>query len=559
MRWGLWMSPIINSFLRQSPDPTWYNQDGAVRTVVAIGADIGLSGRRFSRFQPDDLPRPARLRLAARTDLVRSYGSARGELVNLSFLGGDRADEAAGRFLGYGARTRAIPDGIRRFGDLGAAADPVLHSARRRLGQGLDRRRDAVARRRRCRARCETLAVAYAIAGVGIVATSALIASAIAREARRRRPVARRRARRAGGTAAPLSFNNGAVGVEIWRDGRGAAIVMGEERGGFPIDLIRRPLDPLQSRGQFFYRQRGGRGALVDRLRAGAPRGRISVEETGFNRVEIANVFGGVRATMEVAPDAEGAVVELAHPARRHIRQAAPAAPDQLLRDRRRTKPAPTPAISISPACMSRRFSCAASTRFSRATVCCARRAPHRGETSFFAVQAGRRASNSSATRIRARASSARARSPAPTGCEPMRWRKLDDEGKLWTFDPAASFTLEVALAANGEAEIEFIIGRADNAVWASDLIAQRLDLPPIARARVAELALSKRRAVEPTFALALALAVRLLARRHDTASDPSHAAPLGACDGQRSRRQRDGRPTTARSIPPSATRARTA
>ena len=37
-------------------------------------------------------------------------------LVNLSFIGGDRADEAAGRFLGHGARTRAIPDGIRRFG-----------------------------------------------------------------------------------------------------------------------------------------------------------------------------------------------------------------------------------------------------------------------------------------------------------------------------------------------------------------------------------------------------------------------------------------------------------
>src|SRR5277367_2780451 len=36
-------------------------------------------------------------------------------LVNLSFLGGDRADEAAGRFLGHGARTRVIPDGVRRF------------------------------------------------------------------------------------------------------------------------------------------------------------------------------------------------------------------------------------------------------------------------------------------------------------------------------------------------------------------------------------------------------------------------------------------------------------
>ena len=32
LRWGLWMSPIINSFLRPMGEPTWYNQDGAVRT-----------------------------------------------------------------------------------------------------------------------------------------------------------------------------------------------------------------------------------------------------------------------------------------------------------------------------------------------------------------------------------------------------------------------------------------------------------------------------------------------------------------------------------------------
>ena len=36
LRWGLWMSPIINSFLRPMGEPTWYNQDGAIRTVLAI-------------------------------------------------------------------------------------------------------------------------------------------------------------------------------------------------------------------------------------------------------------------------------------------------------------------------------------------------------------------------------------------------------------------------------------------------------------------------------------------------------------------------------------------
>jgi cyclic beta-1,2-glucan synthetase len=50
MRWGLWMSPIINTFLRQSPDPSWYNQDGAVRTVLASGADIAMSSADFRSF-----------------------------------------------------------------------------------------------------------------------------------------------------------------------------------------------------------------------------------------------------------------------------------------------------------------------------------------------------------------------------------------------------------------------------------------------------------------------------------------------------------------------------
>ena len=36
-------------------------------------------------------------------------------LVNLSFLGGDKADEAAARFAGHAARARIIPEAIRRF------------------------------------------------------------------------------------------------------------------------------------------------------------------------------------------------------------------------------------------------------------------------------------------------------------------------------------------------------------------------------------------------------------------------------------------------------------
>ena len=61
LRWGLWMSPIINSFLRQSPIPTWYNQDGAVRSIVAVGADRRPESRQLPPVQFDDVSRAAGL------------------------------------------------------------------------------------------------------------------------------------------------------------------------------------------------------------------------------------------------------------------------------------------------------------------------------------------------------------------------------------------------------------------------------------------------------------------------------------------------------------------
>ena len=47
LRWGLWMSPIINSFLRPMGEPTWYNQDGAIRTVMAIFHSATTSPEAF--------------------------------------------------------------------------------------------------------------------------------------------------------------------------------------------------------------------------------------------------------------------------------------------------------------------------------------------------------------------------------------------------------------------------------------------------------------------------------------------------------------------------------
>jgi cyclic beta-1,2-glucan synthetase len=78
---------------------------------------------------------------------------------------------------------------------------------------------------------------------------------------------------------------------------------------------------------------------------------------------------------------------------------------------------------------------------------------------------------------------------------------KLDDEGKVWPFDPAASFTLEAMLAPSETAEAEFIVGRSDNSVWAGELIAKRLGLPPLPEPELQK-RLYETRAVEPSHAL---------------------------------------------------------
>ena len=95
--------------------------------LVQSGRRDPLGGRHRRRREPE--PRPTSASSASRSSLgLLAYDWLRiliwfdhmglrvATLVNLSFLGGDRADEAAARFVGHNGRTRAIPDGIRRFG-----------------------------------------------------------------------------------------------------------------------------------------------------------------------------------------------------------------------------------------------------------------------------------------------------------------------------------------------------------------------------------------------------------------------------------------------------------
>ena len=115
LRWGLWMSPIINSFLRPMGEPTWYNQDGAIRTIIAIVQDLRLTHEAFGEWSLQVF-----IWLLA-YDAVRiliwldHFGLRVATLVNLSFLGMDKLEQRLARFLSPAATARCIPEGVKRF------------------------------------------------------------------------------------------------------------------------------------------------------------------------------------------------------------------------------------------------------------------------------------------------------------------------------------------------------------------------------------------------------------------------------------------------------------
>jgi cyclic beta-1,2-glucan synthetase len=115
LRWGLWMSPIINSFLRPMGEPTWYNQDGAIRTVIATVHDVTSSRDEFRAWSLNVFIAMLVydwLRIAIWLDHM---GLRVATLVNLSFLGMDKLDRRLARFLAPAATARCIPEGVKRF------------------------------------------------------------------------------------------------------------------------------------------------------------------------------------------------------------------------------------------------------------------------------------------------------------------------------------------------------------------------------------------------------------------------------------------------------------
>ena len=116
LRWGLWMAPIIFTFLKQMSVPTWYNQDGAVHTIFCIFKDATSDTASFQAWSLKVFMWVLAYDFFRILLWIDHMGLRVATLVNLSFIGMDRLDERFARFIGPTAATaRFIPEGVKRF------------------------------------------------------------------------------------------------------------------------------------------------------------------------------------------------------------------------------------------------------------------------------------------------------------------------------------------------------------------------------------------------------------------------------------------------------------
>ena len=245
LRWGLWMAPIIQTFLRMAPDPSWYNQDGAVRTGVAAIASLVMPPETFRQWSLDvflGLLAYEWLRILIWFDHM---GLRVASLVNLSFVGGDRLDEWAAKFTGHRARTRILPEGVRRF----ATWAPLLIPFYIPRGRDWDYVWGGA---ERLAAGEEPIlpAVSLVLAGYGAAAIAAIGAGIVtARFAARMSPSAGR----INPPSPMFSLGNGIYTLEADAGGRSYARAWRTASKGGEIDLTRRPQDRLEIKGKFFF------------------------------------------------------------------------------------------------------------------------------------------------------------------------------------------------------------------------------------------------------------------------------------------------------------------
>lgn len=115
LRWGLWMAPLIFTFLRPMAEAAWYNQDGLIRTFFAIFNSLTRDANGFTMWSLTVFSWVIGYAWFQILIWIDHMGLRVATLVNLSFLGVDRLDERCAKFVGPEATARFIPEGVKRF------------------------------------------------------------------------------------------------------------------------------------------------------------------------------------------------------------------------------------------------------------------------------------------------------------------------------------------------------------------------------------------------------------------------------------------------------------
>ncbi|MBT5605722.1 MAG: hypothetical protein HN742_19420 [Lentisphaerae bacterium] len=116
LRWGLWMAPVIFTFLRQAETPTWYNQDGAIRTAACIYSSMTMSPQGFQNWSLQLFTRMLGYDYLRILIWLDHMGLRVATLVNISFIGLERLDGKITRFAGpVDGGPGFIPEAVKRF------------------------------------------------------------------------------------------------------------------------------------------------------------------------------------------------------------------------------------------------------------------------------------------------------------------------------------------------------------------------------------------------------------------------------------------------------------
>ncbi|MGA9469269.1 MAG: hypothetical protein WBV19_02190, partial [Candidatus Macondimonas sp.] len=462
-RWGLWMAPIIQTFLKMAPDPTAYNQDGALRTGLATVQSLRLDEAAFRRWSLESflgLMAYGWLRILIWFDHM---GLRVASLVNLSFIGLDRLEARLARWLGHASPTPVIPEGIRRFATWAPLLLPfyiprggewdVVWQESQRLAASPDAPLLPAA---------QLLLGTYIAAGVGGFFLLIWLLRRLHRTRQASVPVLAR-------------LNSGRYQLEIAADGNSRSLV--RTANGGSLDFSRRSADPALAHGHTFYMQEflpeTGRFSLPnDLLRARMDGAARTAQRTPADTVVLTqDGADGLNARIEVRPFAHGEAMLW----RIHLSQSAGRArrlritsylewalnrPDVYLR-----RP-DFNAIHVGVRFIRDRAALLAHNRLlggehpNRHPPGCA----------FVAVMPSDRVCLVGYEDDRSRFLGLGTLA-APQGLAGHELRGVGDEGLLYPFDPAAALQVEVDLAPEDTVELAWIEGWADSEGAALDAI----------------------------------------------------------------------------------------